>query len=263
MNTKWKENSTTNRSAGGPPASSETSNARTSRPRSFCGHRLFLAAILLVAAIGLGAFAAETSGQTNATSAVAVAPGKTLYTCGMHPWIIQDHPGDCPICGMKLEPVRKTAGVVEASSAITIDPATIQLMNIQTAEVARGPLRRSIRTVGTIDYNETGLADVTIKFKGWIEKLYVDATGHLVHHGEPLFEIYSPELYSAEAEYLAVLNSTNGSGGTMLRDAALDKLKFFDISDAQIAKLEKSPAPTKTLQILAPADGFVIEKNVV
>jgi multidrug efflux pump subunit AcrA (membrane-fusion protein) len=182
----------------------------------------------------------------------------------MHPWIIQDHPGDCPICGMKLEPVHNTAGAGDASSsAIAVDPATIQLMNLQTTEVARGPLRRTIRTVGTIDFNETGLADVTTKFKGWIEKLDVDTTGQLVHRGEPLFEIYSPELYSAEAEYLAMLDSTNGSGGTTLRGVALDKLKFFDISDAQIAKLEKSPAPKKTLEILAPADGFVIEKGIV
>jgi len=269
--------------------------------------KLILAGTLLVAAAGLGAFAADNSGNLDATNAVAASAGKTLYTCGMHPWIIQDHPGNCPICGMKLEPVHKTAGADAATSAdrkilyykstmmpgetgtkpgkdsmgmdmvpvyagepaaanssvIAIDPATIQLMNLQTTEIARGPLRRSIRTVGTIDYNETALADVTTKFKGWIEKLDVDATGELVHRGEPLFGIYSPELYSAEAEYLAVLNSTNDSGASPLRDAALEKLKFSDISDAQIAALEKSGKPAKTLEILAPADGFVIEKDIV
>src|ERR1039458_3020009 len=219
---------------------------------------------LLIAAVGWGVFAADNTGKTDATNAVVASPEKTLYTCGMHPWIIQDHPGNCPICGMKLEPVHKSTGAGEEScSAIAIDPATIQLMNIQTAEVARGPLRRTIRTVGTIDFNETGLADVTTKFKGWMEKLDVDAAGQLVHRGEPLFEIYSPELYSAQAEYLAVLNSTNGSGGTTLREAALDKLKFFDISDAQIADLQKNRTPKRALEILAPADGFVIEKNVV
>ena len=227
--------------------------------------KLIFAWTLLIAAVGLGVFAADNPGKPDTTNTVAASAGKTLYTCGMHPWIIQDHPGNCPICGMKLEPVHKTAGAGGGvrSSAIAIDPATIQLMNLQTTEIARGPLRRTIRTVGTIDYNETALADVTTKFKGWIEKLDVDATGQLVHRGEPLFEIYSPELYSAEAEYLAVLNSTNDSGGTALREAALDKLKFFDISDAQIAALEKSGAPQKTLEILAPADGFVIEKDVV
>ncbi len=124
----------------------------------------------------------------------------------MHPWIIQDHPGNCPICGMKLEPVRNAANAASASSsAIAIDPATIQLMNIRTTEVTRGPLRRTIRTVGTINYNETALADVTTKFKGWIEELDVDATGELVHRGEPLFSIYSPDLYSAQVEYLLSL----------------------------------------------------------
>ncbi len=226
--------------------------------------KFILTGSLLVAAIAMAVFAADNSPKPDATNTSAAAPEKTLYTCGMHPWIIQDHPGNCPICGMKLEPVHKSTGAGEASSsAIAIDPATIQLMNIQTAEVARGPLRRTIRTVGTIDYNETALADVTTKFKGWIEKLDVDATGQLVHRGEPLFEIYSPELYSAQAEYLAVAHSTNGSGAAALRDAARDKLKFFDISDAQIAALAENRTPKKTLEILAPADGFVIEKNIV
>ena len=269
--------------------------------------KLILAGTLLVAAVGLGVFAADNSSNLDATNSAAASAGKTLYTCGMHPWIIQDHPGNCPICGMKLEPVHKTAGTDAATSAdhkilyykstmmpgetgtkpgkdsmgmdmvpvdagepaaanssvISIDPATIQLMNLQTTEIARGPLRRSIRTVGTIDYNETALADVTTKFRGWIEKLDVDATGELVHRGEPLFGIYSPELYSAEAEYLAVLNSTNDSDASPLRDAALEKLKFFDISDGQIAALEKSGKPSRTLEMLAPADGFVIEKDIV
>jgi multidrug efflux pump subunit AcrA (membrane-fusion protein) len=218
--------------------------------------KLILALALLVIATDVAAVAADNSASTNIT---ATTSGKMLYTCGMHPWIIQDHPGNCPICGMKLEPVRNASSTA-ASSAIAVDPATVQLMNIQTTEVARGPLRRTIRTVGTIDYNETSLVDVTTKFKGWIEKLDVDTTGQLVHRGEPLFEIYSPELYSAEAEFVSSLNSPAGDS---LRQSASDKLKFYDISDAQIADLEKSRESKKTLEILAPVDGFVIEKDVV
>jgi Cu(I)/Ag(I) efflux system membrane fusion protein len=224
--------------------------------------KLFFVATLLVA-VGLGAFIAGCSRPPQAEKAAAPAPEKTLYTCGMHPWIIQDHPGNCPICGMKLEPVRKQSGDATAFTTITVDPATIQLMNIQTTEVTRGPLRRTIRTVGSIGYNETALTDVTTKFKGWIEKLDVDATGQLVHRGEPLFEIYSPELYSAEAEFLAVVDATNDASAPVMRDAALDKLKFFDIADAQIADLEKSRTPRKALEIASPADGFVVAKNVV
>ena len=140
-----------------------------------------------------------------------------------------------------------------------------QNMNLRTAEVLRGPLRKTIRTVGAIDYNETALADVTTKFRGWIEKLNVDATGELVHRGEPMFEIYSPELYSAEVEYILALNSgsTNDPGIAALRETAATKLSFFDVPDAQIAALEKSRKALKTLPIDAPMSGFVVEKDVV
>jgi RND family efflux transporter MFP subunit len=262
--------------------------------------------LLLTAIVGAGVFVAGCSKAPDKTADPAASGSKTLYTCGMHPWIIQDHPGNCPICGMKLEAVHKNATTDSASgghkilyykstmkagetspvpakdsmgmdmvpvyaggdtesTAIAVDPQTIQTMNIQTTEIARGPLRRTIRTVGTIDYNETTLADVTTKFKGWIEKLDVDATGQLVHRGEPLFAIYSPDLYSAEVEYLLTLNqsSTNDPGAAVLRESAANKLKFYDISEAQVADLDKTGKPRKTLQILAPIDGFVIQKNVV
>jgi len=247
-------------------------------------------------------------------SAVLVAGGcskkaaepKALYTCGMHPQIIQDHPGNCPICGMKLTPVRKQPGkssaklelktgerkikfykstmnagetsrnpgkdsmgmemapvyedALQESGAIAIDPVTIQSMGIRTEPVTKGPLNRAIRTVGVIDYNETALADVTTKFRGWIEKLYVDATGQQVHKGDPLFEIYSPELWSAQNEYILALKQ---SGNEALKNSALTKLKYYDISDAQIAEIEKSGQPTKTMRVSAPIDGVAVEKLAI
>ncbi|MGA2174838.1 MAG: efflux RND transporter periplasmic adaptor subunit [Verrucomicrobiota bacterium] len=268
--------------------------------------------LFLAATVAAGAFMAGCSKSRENGGAAQAA--KTLYTCGMHPQVIQDHPGNCPICGMKLTPIRKQAGVENAaasagaqpgerkikyykstmmpgearptpgkdsmgmdmvpvyedeaaaeSQTIAIDPVTIQNMGIRTAAVARGPLRRSIRTVGVIDYNETTLGDVTTKFKGWAEKLYVNATGQLVMRGDPLFEIYSPELYSAQVEYLLAAGSPANAapGAEGIRASALTKLKFFDISDEQIAELERTRQPRKTLRILAPQDGFVVEKNVV
>jgi Cu(I)/Ag(I) efflux system membrane fusion protein len=268
---------------------------------------------LLMAAVGTGVFMAGCS-KEGEHGATATEESKTLYTCGMDPQVIQDHPGNCPICGMKLTPVRKQAttestsrrasaqagerkikyykstmmpgevrqtpgkdsmgmdmvpvyedqAAASESQSIAIDPVTIQNMDIRTAAVIRGPLRRTVRTVGVVEYNETTLGDVTTKFKGWIEKLDVNATGQLVMRGDPLFEIYSPDLYSAQVEYLLATSSpTNASSGAEgIRISALTKLKFYDISEGQIAELEKKRQPKKTMRILAPQDGFVVEKNV-
>jgi RND family efflux transporter MFP subunit len=259
--------------------------------------------VIVVALIGAGAFLFFRAGSQNHTG--TPAKEEQLYTCGMHPQVIQDHPGNCPICGMKLTPVRKQASMADErkikyykstmmpgevrqtpgkdsmgmdmvpvyedeaaeaeASAIEVDPVTTQNMGIRTATVTRGPLRRTIRTVGTIDYDETTLADVTTKFKGWIEKLDVSATGQLVMRGEPMFEIYSPELYSAQVEYLLATDPSNkaGAGSDSLKASALTKLKFFDISDEQIAELDRSRLARKTLSIVAPQDGFAVEKMVV
>ena len=226
---------------------------------------LFGIVIGLVAGWALGQFSSSDHAHSNA--------GETeqLYTCGMHPQVIQNKPGNCPICEMKLTPIRRKPGggaqaeAATQSSVITIDPVTIQNMGIRTSKLARGPLRHTVRTVGVIDYDETALADVTTKFDGWIEKLYVDATGKQVHRGDPLFEIYSPDLYSAQVEYIlaleqgAKLQGANGSFENM----ALTKLQFFDISSEQISQLGATRKPKKTLQVGAPIDGFVVEKMAV
>jgi RND family efflux transporter MFP subunit len=190
----------------------------------------------------------------------ATAPAKQLYTCGMHPQVIQDHPGDCPICGMALTPVRGQANT--ATPQITIDPVTAQNMGLRTALATLGPLQRTLRTVATVAYDETSLADVTTKFRGWIEKLHVNATGQQVHRGDTLFEIYSPELYSAQTEYILASRDTTGALAGMKASAAT-KLKYFDISDDQIAELQLTQQPRKTLRITAPRDGIVVERNAV
>jgi RND family efflux transporter MFP subunit len=266
----------------------------------------------LAAALALLVLFAQGCSKPDSARSDAADASKTLYTCGMHPQVVQDHPGNCPICGMKLTPVRKQAGTAGApataaserkvkfykstmtpgemkpgpgkdsmgmdmvpvyedapaapqSSAIEIDPVTTQNMGIRTAVVQRGPLRRTIRTVGVIDYDETTLADVTTKFKGWIEKVYANSTGELVMRGDPLFEIYSPELYSAQVEYILATDPSNkaGAGSDALKTSALTKLKFLDISEEQIAELDRTREARKTLRIVAPQDGFVVEKLIV
>ena len=230
-----------------------TTCASATPPRRHCG-RVFVLLVVLALGVGIGL------GRGPFAPPPHVAQAKQLYTCGMHPQVIQDHPGDCPICGMALTPVHGLAAA--ASAAIAIDPVTTQNMGIRTGVVTQGPLCRIIRTVATVEYDETSLADVTTKFRGWIEKMYVSATGQQVHRGDPLFEIYSPDLYSAQAEYLLGIGDTTSSPAG-INVSATTKLKYFDISDDQIAQLQKTRQIRKTLRIDAPRDGIVVERNAV
>ena len=262
--------------------------------------------IIIIIIVGLAVASAVAFLTQRRGTSTAGASGQ-LYTCGMHPQIIKDKAGDCPICGMKLEPIRKqpsqgangTSATGQGSpgqltvklykstmvpgevsltptkdsmgmemvpvyegeaqgEAISIDPVTVQNMGLRTALVTNGPVRRIIRTVGIVDYNETALSEVSTKFRGWIEKLYIDSTGKQIHKGEPLFEIYSPDLYVAQTEFI---NAAARGGGS--RQSALTKLQYWDISPDQIAELEKSGQPKKTLSVRAPRDGIVVEKMVV
>jgi RND family efflux transporter MFP subunit len=237
--------------------------------------REIIALLFLGATFAGGAFMAGCSkGPENGGGAQAA---KKLYTCGMHPQVIQDHPGDCPICGMKLTPVREAAGATNASSdqsaqpgerksqTIAIDSVTIQNMGIRTAIVTRGPLRRNLRAVGMIDYNETTSVGVTAKFKGSIEKLYVNAVGQPVMRGDPLFDMESPKLCRAQTDYLLATSPPANArpDAQAIQTRARARLKSFDISDEQIAELEQTRQPRKTLRVLAPQDGLVIEMNVV
>jgi RND family efflux transporter MFP subunit len=276
--------------------------------------RLQSKGIQLIALLGLllavaGGAALLLSGCGGEQGTGAGAKEEQLYTCGMHPQVIEHKPGNCPICGMKLTPVRKQAATkapaaerkvkhykstmnpgevspgpakdsmgmemvpvyedeaaAAESSAIRIDPVTTQNMDLRTGVVTRGPLRRVLRTVGVVDFDETALAEVSTKFRGWIEKLYVDATGKQMHRGEPLFEIYSPELYLAQTEYLLTLDSPTNQGGVaaeLRKTAAMTKLRYWDISEDQVAELARTRTPKKTLRMNAPRDGIVVEKMVV
>lgn len=227
-----------------------------------------------------------------------------LYTCGMHPQIIKHEPGDCPICGMKLTPVRSnksasksvaasgerkvkyykssmTPGEVHkapgkdamgmdlipvyededtaSDNSIQIDAGTIQRMNLKTALITTGPVRRQIRTVGTVAYNEAGIRDITIKYEGWIEKLYVNSTWKSVSAGDALFEVYSPDLYNAELNFL-VAKRTEGETGGPLTQAALARLQLLDLPASEIEAIAKNMEVPRTRTFRAPEAGVVVEK---
>ncbi len=197
------------------------------------------------------------------------------YHCGMHPQITSDKPGKCPICGMDLTPVYKSNTMNDSMSKgmVSIDPAMVQNIGVKTEIVSKRKLTHTIRTIGRVDYDETKQSVITTKFSGYVEKLYVDYTGKSVQQGQPLFEIYSPELVAAQQEYLQAMRygktmqSANDSalsgGANDLLQSSKRKLLYWDISPAQIRELEQTGNIKKTLTIYSPFSGIVVEKNVV
>jgi membrane fusion protein, copper/silver efflux system len=175
--------------------------------------------------------------------------------------------------GLTMESIQKEGKVQEiAPGAVRISPERQQLIGVRFGTVEKRMLQKVIRTVGRIDYDEKRVGIVAPKIGGWIEKLYVDFTGRFVRKGEPLLTIYSPELVATQEEYLLALKAQRNwsaspfddvsEGGTLLVESARRRLKLWDISDAQIAALENSREPQKTLTLFSPFTGHVLEKMV-
>lgn len=190
-----------------------------------------------------------------------------VYQSGMHPWIVRDEPGKCPICGMDLLPVN-VGGMEEGT--VQIDPVTLQNIGVRFAQVQVQPLHRTVRTTGRFQANEQLATVISPKVGGWIEKLHVNYQGARVAAGQPLLEIYSPELVSTQEEYLLALRNLERLTGTpaeedgrRLVEAARRRLSYWDIAEEQIRRLEETKAPRKTLTLHAPSAGTVDETMAV
>ncbi len=206
------------------------------------------------------------SGSAGGTAANWQAPDH--FTCSMHPSVKQAGPGTCPICGMNLVPVTRE----QEQGVVMIDDARRQLIGVRTEPVVTAPMRDTFRAVGHVAYDESALADVNLKVRGWITKLYVSETGQRVGKGQTLFTMYSPELYNAEQDFLLGLQgaaATASAGDTgprrpeLLARASRQRLHLLGLADAQIDAIAQSGKPSEDLPIASPASGFVIEKNVV
>ena len=202
--------------------------------------------------------------------AAAAAAQKQYYTCGMHPWVVLPEPGECPICHMKLVPLDPQ----KFSTEIAINPVMTQNIGVRIAPVTTGPVQRVVRTVGSVDYNETLVRDVSLKISGWVEKLYVNSVGQAVEKDQPLLEIYSPDLYSAQEEYLLVFRRReemkrsgaepdSTTANEDLLESARKKLEYLDVSAEQIREIEKAGHAARTMVLRSPLRGTVVAKTVL
>lgn len=205
---------------------------------------------------------------TRPDSAAATASGDTEYYCPMHPNVIR--PGlepngavpSCPICGMPLS-FRKKGEVPELPEGVLtrvqLSPERVQLAGVKTVPVSYMPLAQEIRTVGSVEYDEARLAEIVTRVSGYLEELFIDKTFEHVDEGQPLAEIYSPDLYSSLQELLLAKKHDAKD----LIASARQRLKLLGVGDAEIDEALESEESAARLLIRSPLSGQVIEKNVV
>jgi len=233
-----------------------------------------LTRVLLVATLGaaLVPVGALLTGCTHEGAETAVA---TKYTCAMHPQIVRDKPGDCPICGMKLVPIgpdrtpvsTPAAAGREALAPLTIDAAKRQLLGLKTVAARRGPFETSIRTTGRVAADETRVHHVHTRYEAFVEHVTADFTGKFVKKGEALAYLYSPELYATQQEYLLALKASKSlgasgvssvaQGGQDLLAAARQRLVLWEVAPADIEQIEKRGEPIRAVPVYAPISGYV------
>ena len=244
------------------------------------GAGAFFAGMTLVAllVLGLGGWewpprllAAAEEPETHTGEAPAARDDREIlhWRAPMNRNFISDRPGKSPM-GMDLVPVYADEAGDQPEGTVRVDPSFVQRIGVRTAPVERRDIAQSIRTVGTLAHNDKQIAWINTKFDGWIENVAVNYLGETVEKGQVLFDIYSPELVATQTDYLHAVHYAarlDASGypevagrAHSLVESARARLRYWDITDEQIATLEREETPRRTLSVSSPVTGVVVEK---
>jgi Cu(I)/Ag(I) efflux system membrane fusion protein len=253
-------------------------------------NNIFIAIIIVLAVLAVAAYATKGLWLPHlpfgheGPAAETAQQCKEVYVCPMHPQIVKERPGDCPICGMSLVKKELSEGdskdqakgggveVIPAEGGlqrVTLDPRQRMLANVATTMVMQKSISQDINTVGKIAVNEQNLRKVTARYGGRIELLAVNFTGQPVRKGQLVMSIYSPELLSTQKEYLIAKQSSarlknsdfpeiaKGSDGVL--DAARTRMKLWGVTDAQINALDKTGEARPVIDIYSPVSGTIMD----
>lgn len=203
----------------------------------------------------------------------------TEYYCAMHPNVIRAEPADCPICGMKLIQRKKSEKVqlpADVLARVQLSPQRVALAGVRTSGVEYKTLVREIHAVGVLDYNETKVAQLSARVAGRADELFLEFTGHPVKIGDAVYSLYSPEVYTAQRDYLLARKRVNDlpkdaspsvrADASALYNANMQKLVLWGISTKQLEEMEheydQSGKVPAHLIVTSPISGVVIRKDI-
>ena len=239
-------------------------------------------AIGMITGITIGFFIAHGMmgsmiGMTMGTGDVSASPGRAgeLGEAGVSaPAGRAGELGDMKQMDMKDEAMQGMPGMAGTPSGAVVVPAvTRQLIGVRSAPAAYAILAQEIRAVGTVGYDERGLTQVTVKTSGWVREVFVDSIGRPVRKGDPLFTLYSPDLLATQDEYLLAVKTqaqlaVSPLGEVKANAASLvastrERLRLWDVTDAQMAALERRGKAEPVLTVYAPSSGIVMKREAL
>lgn len=227
---------------------------------------IFALSILIIFGIA-GCSKKEAPGDTNEKT-------KEIYYCPMHTEVTSEKPGVCPICNMdlvkKVDEKKPVMGDVPGMINLSVQKQV--LANVSTVKIQKEQLSKELVSYSYLDFAEQNRKLISARFNGRVEKLFVDKTGDYVSRGQPLFEIYSPDLVEAQNEYIIALENASSVRQVSLGDkapnnnslikSAKKRLELYGITNEQISKLDSTREIQFTLTYYSPIGGTVIEKKI-
>jgi RND family efflux transporter, MFP subunit len=224
--------------------------------------RYMLYGVIFIIGLILGwlLFGGSSENVTEGDGHAHEAAAEEIWTCSMHPQIKQDKPGKCPLCAMDLIPLVTSGGAGIDPDAIELSNEAIALANIVTTKVSRGNPEKVLRLYGTIQLDERLSRSQVSHLNGRIEELFVNFTGESVSKGQPIANIYSPDLMTAQQELLEAAKMSPVQPALLA--AAREKLRLWKLTDEQIAEIERSGKVSPIVPIVANTGGIVMTKRV-
>lgn len=230
-----------------------------------------------VSALALGTYGATTSARASEKKKLPTTNDQVMYTCPMHPQILQDHPGNCPICNMTLVKVAKGKSKLH-SEAVHVDSLAQQQIGVKLATATTATIAQSIRSFATVTADESKVVSVNPKVEGWLRKVAIQGIGQPVRQGQVLYEIYSPELQQRQREYIDLLTRKDGllgdsmtvvsSNAAMVGSLAKEKFRArarllaADMSEDLITLLEQSRRVIDIVPVRAAHSGTITALSV-
>lgn len=208
----------------------------------------------------LGFHGASPRDVASSAQEVTTPVAKVMYNCPMHPHIIRDQPGTCPICGMDLVPMKDHDHASAApADAIKIEASMIQSIGVNTVAVEESELTKSVYVNGTIAIDPENIAVVNARSMGWIESIPQGTEGTRVFAGQKLASFYSPDLVAAQEDFLQAIRARDES----LTASARKRLEVLGVSAAFIDSIRKDNASIRSLPVVSPISGVVLERLIV